>query len=359
LARLPNGIGVGVGLRRDRRLQWGQAVDQLLADEDVNSLSSPGSLLWPLTDHLGTVRDWINNSATILDHVEYDSFGKRADTTVAVDAAFGWTGRYRDALTGLQYNHARWYDPKIGRWLSEDPIGFEGGDANLSRYVENTPTTYIDSDGLTADDPWWNDSGWDLINPWTYPGPRHAINFFVGYVPPPQSAAPPAGGGPPTAGQDGMRRGAFGGPAGGDACDALAEGRQMAGQLLRDTATDAAIEIGTLGAGAIIGRVDDVNDLRKAKRAKDALDAMERHHNLPHQFLSNFRNAGLKIEDYVEDLSKCQHRLKPDGLHTGPNNWNKLWRQFFERYPNAKSNQILEELDRIRKIHGLPSWRRK
>jgi RHS repeat-associated protein len=58
------------------------------------------------------------------------------------------TGRYRDSLTGLQYNHARWYDPKIGRWLSEDPIGFEGDDANLSRYVENAPTMYVDPDGL-------------------------------------------------------------------------------------------------------------------------------------------------------------------------------------------------------------------
>ena len=41
---------------------------------------------------------------------------------MAVDAAFGWTGRYRDALTGLQYNNARWYDLTIGRWISGDII---------------------------------------------------------------------------------------------------------------------------------------------------------------------------------------------------------------------------------------------
>ncbi|MEM9186163.1 MAG: RHS repeat-associated core domain-containing protein [Planctomycetota bacterium] len=41
------------------------------------------------------------------------------------------------------------YDPKVGRFLSEDPIGFEAGDANKSRYVENQPPAYTDPDGLT------------------------------------------------------------------------------------------------------------------------------------------------------------------------------------------------------------------
>jgi hypothetical protein len=40
------------------------------------------------------------------------------------------------------------YDPSIGRWLSEDPIGFAGGDVNLYRYVHNDPTTFTDPSGL-------------------------------------------------------------------------------------------------------------------------------------------------------------------------------------------------------------------
>ena len=106
-------------------------------------------MLWPLTDHLGTVRDWLNNSATNVDHVEYDSFGKRLDTP-AIDAAFGWTGRYRDSLTGLQYNNARWYDPAIGRWLSEDFI-WDG--TNKYSYVGNMPTAYVDPSGLETTAP--------------------------------------------------------------------------------------------------------------------------------------------------------------------------------------------------------------
>jgi uncharacterized protein RhaS with RHS repeats len=42
------------------------------------------------------------------------------------------------------------YDPTVGRWLSEDPIGFEGEDPNLYRYVGNSPTNFTDPSGLQA-----------------------------------------------------------------------------------------------------------------------------------------------------------------------------------------------------------------
>ncbi len=42
------------------------------------------------------------------------------------------------------------YDPVVGRWLEEDPIGFEGGDKNLYRYVKNDPTNVTDPSGLAA-----------------------------------------------------------------------------------------------------------------------------------------------------------------------------------------------------------------
>ncbi len=65
----------------------------------------------------------------------------------------GVVARPFDAATGLQNNLNRWYDPATGRWLSEDPIGFEGGDANLYRYVENLPTVHIDPTGLQPNPP--------------------------------------------------------------------------------------------------------------------------------------------------------------------------------------------------------------
>lgn len=43
------------------------------------------------------------------------------------------------------------YDPKIGRWTSEDPIAFDGGDPNLYRYVGNSPTNFTDPMGLKGE----------------------------------------------------------------------------------------------------------------------------------------------------------------------------------------------------------------
>jgi RHS repeat-associated protein len=77
-----------------------------------------------------------------------------AGQTGYVDEAFAFTGRWLDKATGLQNNLNRWYDSNTGRWLSEDPIGFRAGDANLYRYVGNEPTRYTDPSGL------WRWFGW-------------------------------------------------------------------------------------------------------------------------------------------------------------------------------------------------------
>jgi RHS repeat-associated protein len=135
-------------------------VDQVLAQEDL----ATGDVDWLLADHQGTVRDvvrWddVADEAELVEHYQYDTFGNLvliADITGTVistdrsDAVtrYQYTGRDWDADSGLQYNRARWYDPATGRWISEDPIGFAGGDANLARYVGNGPTYYVDPSGL-------------------------------------------------------------------------------------------------------------------------------------------------------------------------------------------------------------------
>jgi len=53
-----------------------------------------------------------------------------------------------DQATGLQNNLNRWYDAVTGRWLSEDPIGLGGGDANLYRYCGNGPMNGVDPSGM-------------------------------------------------------------------------------------------------------------------------------------------------------------------------------------------------------------------
>ena len=124
-----------------------------------------------LTDYLGTVRDLVNSNGQIVNHLVYDAFGNRRSETnpqggaVPFSPQMGFTGQWFDVATGLQYNHHRWFDPVAGRWLSEDPIGFGGGDGNLYRYVGNQVATYLDASGLE----WFNNDWHDWINPiaWT------------------------------------------------------------------------------------------------------------------------------------------------------------------------------------------------
>ena len=55
-------------------------------------------------------------------------------------------GQYFDEETGLHYNRFRYYDPDVGRFVSQDPIGLKGG-VNLYQYSPN-PIVWVDPIGL-------------------------------------------------------------------------------------------------------------------------------------------------------------------------------------------------------------------
>ena len=127
-------------------------VDTVLAEEDVTSLTTPGEVTWPLTDNLGTVRDIVDSTGAVIDHSVYNSFGQLAlETAPSVHHLQSYAGGLYDPDTGLVNFWHRWYDPAAGRWLSIDPDGFAAGDANLYRYVQNSPLANIDPSGHNAD----------------------------------------------------------------------------------------------------------------------------------------------------------------------------------------------------------------
>lgn len=76
----------------------------------------------------------------------YELFGKTTATGVASTKASTYTGQEDDG-TGLYYCRARYYDPALQRFISENPIGFEGDDQNLYAYVTNDPLNYVDPEG--------------------------------------------------------------------------------------------------------------------------------------------------------------------------------------------------------------------
>ena len=88
-------------------------------------------------------------TTTVVNHVRYDTFGQIVgQTNTAYQPFFAYTGREWDPAVGLYFYRARWYDPRAGRFTSEDPLGFAAGDANLSRYVGNAATLWVDPSGM-------------------------------------------------------------------------------------------------------------------------------------------------------------------------------------------------------------------
>ncbi|UUO09290.1 choice-of-anchor D domain-containing protein [Blastopirellula sp. J2-11] len=148
--------GQQIALRTDgdgtilNRYLYGPNIDQVIADEDAVA----GDVLWAATDHLGSVRhladyDEVTKDVTIANSIDYDAFGNIvSETNAAIDHIYAYTGRDRDKESDLQYNRARYYDAELGRWMSQDPIGFAAGDANLYRYVGNSHLNAVDPSGL-------------------------------------------------------------------------------------------------------------------------------------------------------------------------------------------------------------------
>ena len=99
-----------------------------------------------LADHLGSTNGLANSSGALVSSNSYDSFGNPTNTNFSYRYQF--TGREFDSFSGLQFSRARFYDPNLGRFISEDPIGFGGGDINLFGYVKNNPIRFTDPSGL-------------------------------------------------------------------------------------------------------------------------------------------------------------------------------------------------------------------
>jgi RHS repeat-associated protein len=132
----------------DTRYLNGPAVDQILAEETIDASGDTIDVLYMLTDSQGSVRDVADNDGQVVDHILYDSYGNvRNETDDTVQHTYGYAGYFRDEATGFYGTSTRWYDPLTGSWTGEDAIGFAGGDANLYRYVANSPTDFVDSNG--------------------------------------------------------------------------------------------------------------------------------------------------------------------------------------------------------------------
>ncbi|MGH7260610.1 MAG: RHS repeat-associated core domain-containing protein [Nitrospiraceae bacterium] len=111
------------------------------------AVTKAGSTFFYHQDGLGTVTDLTDSAGAVAKAYAYDSHGNILESPGTVDQPYTFTGREFDAETGLYYYRARYYDPTIGRYISEDPIGFNGG-IDFYAYVLNNPINRSDQFGL-------------------------------------------------------------------------------------------------------------------------------------------------------------------------------------------------------------------
>ena len=114
-------------------------IDELLTRTDGSGTTSP------ITDRLGSVVALTDSTGVVQTQYTYEPFGNTAANGATTTTQY--TGRENDG-TGLYYYRARYYSPSLQRFISEDPIGFDGGDLNLYAYVSNDPVNFFDPFGL-------------------------------------------------------------------------------------------------------------------------------------------------------------------------------------------------------------------
>lgn len=110
------------------------------------SSGSPETLAYLHADHEGTPRLATDAGRAVVWRFEGRAFGDTAPTG-SVMVNLRYAGQYFDAETGLHYNWNRYYDPKVGRYISSDPIGLRGG-LNTYLYARANPLRYTDPSGL-------------------------------------------------------------------------------------------------------------------------------------------------------------------------------------------------------------------
>ena len=146
---------------------YGKGIDEIL--ERV-AIGADGQMwvYFPQQNHEGSVTLLTDANANVIERYRYDAFGAptiydqnwNVRSATIYDNRFLFTGReyaatYRSSYTNAALNfyeyRARAYNPKIGRFMSEDPKVFDAGDYNLFRYCHNDPIDFADPMGTEQD----------------------------------------------------------------------------------------------------------------------------------------------------------------------------------------------------------------
>ena len=116
-----------------------------------------------LRDGLGSTLGLTDSNGVVQTSYTFEPFGQTSESGVTSGNPSQYTSRENDG-TGLYYYRARYYSPTLQRFISQDPLGFGGGDTNLYAYTGNNPISFNDPFGLEKSD-FWDDflKTWEQI----------------------------------------------------------------------------------------------------------------------------------------------------------------------------------------------------
>jgi RHS repeat-associated protein len=106
-----------------------------------------------LKDHLGSIKMMVDASGNVQSYNDYYPYGMTMpgrSGTMGADTRFRFTGKERDMESGFDYFGARYYDSRIGRFLTNDPHASHYSNLNPYHYCGNNPIAYIDPTGMDS-----------------------------------------------------------------------------------------------------------------------------------------------------------------------------------------------------------------
>ena len=132
-------------------------------DEPVALWSAEDGAQLLHADALGSVVLTTNADGSVQSEVLFDAWGQPYLKRGSSSNKFGFTGHQMDAETGLHYFKARYYDPELGRFISQDPAeGQELRPASFQKYLYayGNPLVWVDPDGRVS----WLNAGADWLS---------------------------------------------------------------------------------------------------------------------------------------------------------------------------------------------------
>jgi RHS repeat-associated protein len=152
------------------------------AGRRISRVDASGNVFFYYADHLGTTRTITTGTGATCYDADFTPYGQEMVHTNTCPQNYKFTGYERDSETGLDYARARFYNPRLGRFMSSDPLGGDLGDPQSQdgySYVRNSTTGFVDPLGLRLNPAYFADTNPGAnINSFTYWG--IPVNVLVG-----------------------------------------------------------------------------------------------------------------------------------------------------------------------------------